>query len=176
MLPETVMHTTAPPLEHDDHVEVPRGALRAIAALILATLLAVAWVQISGGAPSSASTAPVVAERWLQFRDLPDGRVEVLEAGRPLATLSAGAHGFLRGALRALARERRLSTAATVAPALAPSSGQASPAYRLRAHADGRLSLDDPATGVRIDLESFGQTNAADFAQLLHLPALAAPR
>lgn len=170
------MSTSAPPLEHDDHVEVPRGALRAVAALILATLVAVAWVQLSGGAPSSASAAPVVTERWLQFRDLPDGQVEVLESGRPLATLSAGAHGFLRGALRALARERRLSTAATVTPAAAPATGQASPAYRLRAHADGRLSLDDPATGVRIDLESFGQTNAADFAQLLHLPALAPPR
>ncbi|MBQ0930348.1 photosynthetic complex assembly protein PuhC [Ideonella sp. 4Y16] len=167
------MHSAAPPLEHDDHVEVPRGALRAIAALILATLLAVAWVQLSGGAPSSASTAPVVVERWLQFSDLPDGRIEVREDGHPLATLSAGAHGFLRGALRALARERRVAGLAAQVPLAASTP---TPAFRLRAHADGRLSLDDPATGVRIDLESFGPTNTADFAQLLHLPALAPSR
>ncbi|MBC7781542.1 MAG: photosynthetic complex assembly protein PuhC, partial [Proteobacteria bacterium] len=33
--------------------------------------------------------------------------------------------------------------------------------------ADGRLTLADPATGQRIDLESFGPTNAAVFARLI---------
>jgi hypothetical protein len=31
---------------------------------------------------------------------------------------------------------------------------------------DGRLTLQDPSTGQRIDLESFGPTNAAVFASL----------
>ena len=33
--------------------------------------------------------------------------------------------------------------------------------------ADGRLTLEDPTTGRRVDLESFGPTNAGVFAQLL---------
>ena len=35
--------------------------------------------------------------------------------------------------------------------------------------ADGRLTLADPATGARIDLEAFGPTNAGVFARLLTL-------
>jgi hypothetical protein len=37
-----------------------------------------------------------------------------------------------------------------------------------------RLTLADPATGERVDLESFGPTNAAAFAQLLTARPLAA--
>jgi putative photosynthetic complex assembly protein len=40
------------------------------------------------------------------------------------------------------------------------------PAFELIGHTDGRLTLNDPATGVRIDLESFGPTNMSSFAQL----------
>jgi hypothetical protein len=34
-------------------------------------------------------------------------------------------------------------------------------------HADGRLTLLDPMTGTRVDLGSFGPTNAAVFARFL---------
>jgi hypothetical protein len=43
------------------------------------------------------------------------------------------------------------------------------PPFELAARADGRLTLTDPATGARIDLESFGPTNAGVFARLLTL-------
>ena len=43
----------------------------------------------------------------------------------------------------------------------------AEPAFELVARADGRLTLLDPSTGERVDLESFGPTNAATFARLL---------
>jgi hypothetical protein len=33
--------------------------------------------------------------------------------------------------------------------------------------ADGRLTLRDPSTGRIVDLESFGPTNAGEFAHLL---------
>jgi hypothetical protein len=36
----------------------------------------------------------------------------------------------------------------------------------LQAHADGSLTLDDPSTGERINLESFGPTQRATFAAL----------
>jgi putative photosynthetic complex assembly protein len=57
--------------------------------------------------------------------------------------------------LRALARERQKRDLG------------AGPAFELIARADGRLTLNDPATGERLDLESFGPTNAAVFARLL---------
>jgi len=77
----------------------------------------------------------------------------------------AGSGGFLRGALRALVRHRRLAGLGAEAP------------FLLVAHADGRLTLEDPATRHRVDLESFGPTNSAVFAQLLATPRpAAAPR
>ena len=39
--------------------------------------------------------------------------------------------------------------------------------FELIARADGRLTLLDPATGNRIDLESFGKDNVIEFAVLL---------
>ena len=66
-----------------------------------------------------------------------------------------GEQGFLRGALRALARERRVRGLGSEQP------------FQLIARTDGRLTLADPATGQRIDLESFGPVNAGAFAVLL---------
>jgi hypothetical protein len=37
--------------------------------------------------------------------------------------------------------------------------------------ADGKLTLEDPGTGRRVDLGSFGPTNAAVFAQIMASPA-----
>jgi putative photosynthetic complex assembly protein len=39
--------------------------------------------------------------------------------------------------------------------------------FRLTAHADGRLTLVDPATGRLVALEAFGADNAGAFAKLL---------
>jgi len=69
--------------------------------------------------------------------------------------VAPGTNGFLRGTLRGLARERKRQGIGPEAP------------FRLTAHDDGRLTLADPATGRRVDLESFGPTNAAVFSQLL---------
>jgi putative photosynthetic complex assembly protein len=68
-----------------------------------------------------------------------------------------GEQGFLRGSLRALARERRMREVGSLPP------------FELAARADGRLTLMDTATGARLDLESFGPTNAAVFARMLTL-------
>ena len=43
-------------------------------------------------------------------------------------------------------------------------------AFLLISHSDGRLTLVDPATQNRIDLESFGKDNAAEFAAFLNSP------
>ncbi|MDH4051798.1 MAG: photosynthetic complex assembly protein PuhC [Rubrivivax sp.] len=134
---------------------MPRGPLLAIGALLLALLVGVAAVRLSG-VSIRAPDAEAVAVRSLRFEDRPDGSVAVLDArsGRQVDAIR-GEAGFLRGALRAMARERRKQGLG------------AGPAFDLIARADGRLTLADPATGERIDLESFGPTNAGAFARLL---------
>jgi putative photosynthetic complex assembly protein len=134
---------------------MPRGPLLAIAALLLATVVGVAGVRLSG-ADIREPDAPAVASRSLRFEDRPDGSVAVLDAssGRQVHAIQ-GEAGFLRGALRAMARERRKQGLGSAPP------------FELIARADGRLTLADPATGERVDLESFGPTNAGAFAQLL---------
>jgi putative photosynthetic complex assembly protein len=77
------------------------------------------------------------------------------EATGELVASVQGEQGFLRGALRALSRERR-------ARGLGPEQP-----FELIARPDGRLTLVDPVTEQRIDLESFGPTNAGKFATLL---------
>ena len=134
---------------------MPRGPLLLIGALLLAVLVGVATVRLSGTEIREPDAA-AVAQRSLRFEDRRDGSVAVLDArsGQQIESIH-GEAGFLRGALRAMARERRKQGLG------------AEPAFELIARADGRLTLSDPATGERVDLESFGPTNAGVFARLL---------
>ena len=43
--------------------------------------------------------------------------------------------------------------------------------FRLTGWADGRLTLEDPTTGRRIEMEAFGITNEEVFAHLLTIKA-----
>jgi putative photosynthetic complex assembly protein len=133
----------------------PRKALLAVGALLLAALVAVASVRVSGVEIRSPD-ASAAFTRELRFEDRPDGSVAVIDA-RSGAVIDAvtGEAGFFRGTLRGLARERRRAGLG------------AEGAFQLIARADGRLTLADPATGQRVDLESFGPTNAAVFARFL---------
>ncbi len=142
----------------------PRKAVLAVGALLLAALAAVATVRLTG-AEIRTPDAPAAYLREFRFEDRPDGSVAVLDArsGAVVYTVT-GEAGFFRGALRGLARERRRM-------GLGPEA-----AFQLIARADGRLTLADPATGQRIDLESFGPTNAAVFARLLGANPGANPR
>jgi putative photosynthetic complex assembly protein len=134
---------------------MPRGPLWAIGAVLLAVLVGVAGVRLSGES-IRAPDAAAVATRSLRFEDRSDGSVAVLDerSGAQIDTIH-GEAGFLRGALRAMARERRKQGLGSAPP------------FELIARADGRLTLIDPATGERVDLESFGPTNAGAFARLL---------
>ncbi len=141
---------------------VPRGPLLGAALLIGIALLAVATIRLTGVDVSTRSQAAVVAQRALHFEDAADGSIRVFDAtapraagAQPLRVIDAGSGGFLRGALRALVRQRRSAGIGAETP------------FQLTAHADGRLTLLDPATAERVDLESFGPSNSALFAQLL---------
>jgi putative photosynthetic complex assembly protein len=136
------------------HEAVPRGALLGAGALLLATIIAVAAVRLSG-TDIRTPEAPVFAARELRFADQPDGSIVVKDAeGQPVRTIS-GEAGFVRGVLRALARERQKRGLGPEEP------------FELTAHTDGRLVLRDPLTNERVGLEAFGATNAAVFAQLV---------
>ncbi len=145
------MHTPAAPRRFSFNPGIALGVLMvvAVATVAVARLTAPA-------ANTSAATEAAVQSRLLRFDDLPDGAVSVIDTadGRPIARFE-GEQGFLRGTLRAMARERRMHGIAAHLP------------FELIAHADGRLTLLDPATGMRIALESFGSTNAGVFARLL---------
>ena len=144
---------------HSHDLQIPRVPLLGGMALVLVTVLAVATVRFSGMDISTESHSPVVAERALHFVDAADGGIDVLEERAGTQTLlqrvPPSEHGFLRGTVRALVRERRMAGVGN------------EPAFVLQAHADGRLTLQDPATGRRVDLESFGPSNSDVFARLL---------
>jgi putative photosynthetic complex assembly protein len=134
----------------------PRAPLFAAAALVAFAIIAVAWVRLTGIGAAHVPDEPAVSVRELRFEDRPDGGVAVYDVqSNELVKVITGSNGFLRGTLRGLARERKRS-------GFGPDQ-----AFRLVAHADGRLTLEDPATARRVDLESFGPTNVAVFAQLM---------
>ena len=139
----------------------PRLPLMLLAGAVISTVLAVTAVRVSGVQIREPDAATVSA-RLLRFLDGPQGSVVAVDAktGQTLQQFQ-GEQGFLRGALRALARERRMRELGPELP------------FELNARADGRLTLTDTATGARLDLESFGPTNAAVFAGLLDPSALA---
>ncbi len=132
---------------------MPRGPLLGLASVLLITLLAIASARYAG-VSTRAPDAAALSVRELRFEDTPEGAVAVIDGvtGARIETVT-GEQGFLRGTLRGLARERKRAN-------LGPE-----PNFQLIGRADGRLTLADPATGQRIDLESFGPTNAAVFAR-----------
>ena len=144
---------------HDHHHDrpFPRGALIGAAALIGFSLLAVTLARFAGLGPVTEPMAPVVQSRELRFADRADGAVLVYDrqGDEVVDLVPPGSGGFVRGVLRALARERRLQ-----------GDGASTP-FRLSRLADGRLTLEDLAPGRVIDLKAFGHTNEGAFAQLL---------
>jgi len=132
----------------------------AIFAMVILTLLAVSFVRFTGIGVVHVIDAPIVAVREFRFDDRPDGGIVVIDAraNRVVESVDPGTNGFLRGTLRGLARERHRRDIGPEQP------------FRLVGHADGRLILEDPASGRRVDLGSFGPTNAAVFARIMASP------
>ena len=139
---------------------VPRVPLMALGGLVLACVVAVGAVRLTGVGADHVVDAPTLSTRELRFEDRPDGSIVVLDASgaQVVATVAPGTNGFLRGTMRGLARERRREGIGAELP------------FRMTGHADGRLTLEDPATGRHVDLGSFGPTNAAVFARIMAAP------
>ncbi|MEN9316352.1 MAG: putative photosynthetic complex assembly protein PuhC [Pseudomonadota bacterium] len=134
---------------------IPRRALLGAGGALGLCVVTIAALRLTGFSPREAD-GPSVDQRSLRFDDRPDGGIDVIDAASgTVIDRVHGEQGFVRGTLRGLARERRRRGLGADVP------------LQLLARADGRLTLTDPATGQRIDLESFGPANAAVFARWL---------
>jgi putative photosynthetic complex assembly protein len=136
-------------------MRIPKS-LALIAVGGLAALILFVADFVDSGKLTREADAKAVITKQLRFEDRSDGSIAVISAsdGRVVKVIE-GEAGFVRGILRAMARERRIKEVNQTIP------------FELIARADGRLTLLDPATGNRIDLESFGKDNVIEFAVLL---------
>ena len=136
---------------------VPKGALILAGSFALCVIALAAVARLSNkGTLGEQTTAQMVASRALVFSDRPDGSIGVYDAQhqQSLETIS-GTGGFVRGAMRALARQRRLAHVGPEVP------------FYLVKWSDGRLTLDDSATHNHLELEAYGNANLASFEKLL---------
>lgn len=136
---------------------LPKGAVLGCA-LVMGAAVAVAFLgRPEGGPVSPPPPGQPVAERILQFADHPQGGVQIIDAetGDVIKHLARGEGGFIRGAMRGFARERRKYDLGRDAR------------FHLAGWSNGRLTLEDPATGRMIELTAFGTDNAAAFRQYL---------
>jgi putative photosynthetic complex assembly protein len=133
---------------------VPRGVL------VAAGLMMVTSIALAAGARSARRdevpppmTGDVVE---LRFEDRVDGSVAVFDArtAREVVIVAPGQDGFIRGVMRGLNRTRKLESI----------DRQAS--FRLSREPDGRFVLEDPESGHRVELRSFGRTNYEAFVRL----------
>jgi putative photosynthetic complex assembly protein len=129
-------------------------AVKLLGGMLLLILMGVGFARLQGYSAQEADAA-TVWHRDLSFTDGPEGAVLVIDASskKEIAKFE-GEQGFLRSTLRALVRERRREGMGPETP------------LNLIGRADGRLTLLDPSTRQRIDLEAFGPTNAAVFGNL----------
>ena len=129
-------------------------AVKLIGSMLLLILLAIGFARWQGISDKQADAA-TVWQRDLVFADGPQGSVIVKDAQSQTEIAQfEGEQGSLRSTLRALVRERKRQNIGPDAP------------MQLLGRADGRLTLLDPSTQQRIDLEAFGPSNASVFAGL----------
>ncbi len=149
--------SVTPMSEKSKNAGLPCGALIGILSLIAFALIAVLTGQLNNIGRVTMPPSSEVGKMTLRFVDRPDGAVEVyrVDDGERIEVVEPGTGGFIRGVLRGLTRERKLSGDTSRAP------------FLLRRWADGRLTLEDPQTGRVIDLGAFGVTNAGAFAKLM---------
>lgn len=134
---------------------VPRGVLIA-AGIMMATSIGFAAAARRAHLASPPAVRPPIESVVLAFTDRTDGTILVTDAGgREVSRVQPGTNGFIRGVLRGMFRTRKLESLGR--------EGR----FVLAREADGHLSLTDPETGRRVELDSFGPTNTAAFADLL---------
>jgi putative photosynthetic complex assembly protein len=146
------------PGEKPGGMQMPKLPLRLAAGMATCVLLLAIMSSQFGWFKDTNAPSPVLFERTLVFSDRPDGGIDVKDAmqgGAVVYTLPNTQNGFVRGAMRALARRRRLANIGPEAP------------FTLTRYEDGRFTLADPSTGERVEIGSFGPSQVKSFEDLL---------
>ncbi|WOE74541.1 photosynthetic complex assembly protein PuhC [Alterisphingorhabdus coralli] len=149
---------------HDHDPTVPPGALVGAAVLIL-TCLAMTAAVTNGylpksGSPELSRAQQAIAQektRTLFFADTAEGGVEVTDSitGETVLEVPYGEGGFLRASLRRLVKERRARGIGAETP------------FTLILWENGALSLDDPTTGKKVEIQGFGPDHTNMFASMI---------
>jgi putative photosynthetic complex assembly protein len=136
---------------------VPRGAILGAAVLIGFSLVAAGVGRLTGLGAVSTDYASTTQTLSFRFEDRADGGISVIapESGAILGVVPAGTDGFVRIVLRSLAFDRRRHGVG------------AEPAFVIARWSDGHSTIDDPATGRRVDLTAFGADNMRAFEHLV---------
>jgi putative photosynthetic complex assembly protein len=136
---------------------VPPGAIVAAAALIGFAILAASVSRLTGVGAVHTQYFSAVRTMSFRFEDRADGGISVIapETGVTIGVVPAGTDGFVRTVLRSLAFDRRRHG---VGP---------QPAFIIAKWSDGHSTIDDPATGRRVDLAAFGGANMQAFERLV---------
>jgi putative photosynthetic complex assembly protein len=149
------------PQPHDTEdapIVVPKPMIIGAGLLIFCVIGLAIFARFTGAGRIARPASSVVAERDVIFQQLPGGVVRVLDAEsrRVIISFPDGQGGMIRGSLRAFAYTRKVrGVELDGAP------------FRLTAWENGSLSLDDPSTDSRVELDAFGSENRAAFASLL---------
>ena len=132
--------------------------------IVMVLTLGYATYQTQFGSPNVDVNSLTIQKTTLKISDasngdilitvLDDEQTSIQEKTHKVIRFS-GEQGFLRGTLRALARERRMRNLTAEAP------------FELALFQDGRLSITDTLTNKGIDIEAFGPDNVAVFMKVL---------
>jgi putative photosynthetic complex assembly protein len=145
-------------MAHIEHNIIPKGALPLVFALVGFSLVTVTVAVLMPGAPKPSPLDGALQSAELRFADIADGGIAVTTSAG-VTVLPPDTNGFVRGAMRAMARERKTR-------AIGPNDP-----FVLALRPNGRLDLVDPDVGTVIDLRAFGADNARSFAALMPLAA-----
>jgi len=140
----------------DSTIHVPRGPLIG-AALLVALVFGVAiQARMSGKTASEEPVTAVAQQREVRFEMQGDGTLSVYDVGqgREIARLASEKNGFIFGMLRGINQKRAVAHTDSTTP------------FRITRWQDGRMTLDDPSTGMHIAVSSFGPTQVESFQQL----------
>jgi len=152
-----------PTVNDNSFSPITRRHFQAMLLVMIVTLLYVAF-ETQMNTPTVEQSSPIVQKVILVIDDDKNGDILLTVSktrqqsainSPPQIMRFTGEQGFLRGTLRALARDRRMRNLTSESP------------FELTLFKDGRLSIIDTLTGRGIDLEAFGPDNVAVFSKIL---------
>jgi putative photosynthetic complex assembly protein len=144
-----------------DEQPFPRAPLIAAILVVGLTVAGVGATRlglISPGVAEASNATPVTAAD-MRFSDMDDGGVlvTVIDDGERIIPPATG--GFVRGVLRGLVRDRRAQGLGSEQP------------FRVTEWSDGKVTIQDLATGRIVKLDAFGPTNRQAFLDLMTPPS-----